>query len=139
MGISKYDNEAAHRRIEHNYALDNPKSIDLLLRHLSYMKERRFKGDYAASDILIDLETAISQADLTDRQRQVLRLVYFEDMKQRDVAISLGITAPTVNLYKRLLAQKIAAVFERWAWSDEGYKLTVVKVDRETISESEAA
>ncbi|MED2615444.1 hypothetical protein COF41_25695 [Bacillus toyonensis] len=125
MGVSKYDNEVAHRRIEHNYALDNPKSIDLLLRHLPYIKERRFNGDYAASDILIDLETAISQADLTDRQHQVLRLVYFEDMKQRDVAISLGITAPTVNLYKRLLAQKIAAVFESWARKNEGYSLTV--------------
>ncbi|PEU21355.1 hypothetical protein CN526_27125 [Bacillus wiedmannii] len=136
MGVSKYDNEAAVRRIEHSYALDNPKSIDLLLRHLPYMQERRFNGDYAASDVLMDMETAISQADLTDRQRQVLRLVYFEDMKQRDVAISMGITAPTVNLYKRLLAQKIAAVFERWAWEDEGYKLTVVKVK---IDEAEAA
>lgn len=134
MGVSKYDNEASHRRIEQEYALDNPKSIDLLLRHLPYMQERRFNGDYAASDILIDLETAISKADLTDRQRQVLRLVYFEDMKQRDVAISLGITAPTVNLYKRLLAQKIAAVFERWAWSDEGYKLTVVELEREAVA-----
>ncbi|QUW39298.1 sigma-70 family RNA polymerase sigma factor [Bacillus cereus] len=134
MGVSKYDNEAAHRRIEHNYALDNPKSIDLLLRHLPYMQERRFNGDYAACDILIDLETAISQADLTDRQRQVLQLVYFEDMKQRDVAISLSITAPTVNLYKRLLAQKVSAVFERWAWEDEGYKLTVVKVERKAVA-----
>ncbi|HFK1717445.1 hypothetical protein COL77_26035 [Bacillus wiedmannii] len=134
MGVSKYDNEAAHRRIEHNYALDNPKSIDLLLRHLPYMKERRYNGDYAASDVLMDMETAISQADLTDRQRQVLRLVYFEDMKQRDVAISIGITAPTVNLYKRLLAQKIAAVFERWAWSDEGYKLTVVSTERKAFA-----
>ncbi|PEA75096.1 sigma factor-like helix-turn-helix DNA-binding protein [Bacillus wiedmannii] len=134
MGVSKYDNEAAHRRIEQEYALDNPKSIDLLLRHLPYMQERRFNGDYAASDVLMDMETAISQADLTDRQHQVLRLVYFEDMKQRDVAVSLGITAPTVNLYKRLLAQKIAAVFERWAWEDEGYKLTVVSMERKAVA-----
>ncbi|TKH55936.1 sigma-70 family RNA polymerase sigma factor [Bacillus cereus] len=134
MGVSKYDNEASYRRIEQEYALDNPKSIDLLLRHLPYMQERRFNGDYAASDVLMDMEAAISNADLTDRQRQVLRLVYFEDMKQRDVAISLGITAPTVNLYKRLLAQKIAAVFERWAWSDEGYKLTVVSTERKAVA-----
>lgn len=134
MGVSKYDNEAAHRRIEQEYALDNPKSIDLLLRHLPYMQERRYNGDYAASDVLMDMETAISQADLTDRQRQVLRLVYFEDMKQRDVAISLGITAPSVNLYKRLLEQKIAAVFERWAWEDEGYKLTVVNTERKAVA-----
>ncbi|ARO60166.1 Uncharacterized protein B5E38_2641 [Bacillus cereus] len=134
MGVSKYDNEASHRRIEQEYALDNPKSIDILLRHLPYMQERRFNGDYAASDVLMDMETAISQADLTDRQRQVLRLVYFEDMKQRDVAILLGITAPTVNLYKRLLAQKVAAVFERWAWSDEGYKLTVVSTERKAVA-----
>ncbi|WP_157349623.1 sigma factor-like helix-turn-helix DNA-binding protein [Bacillus sp. EE-W1] len=127
MGVSKYDNEAAHRRIEHNYALDNPKSIDLLLRHLPYMQERRFNGDYAACDILIDLETAISNADLTDRQRQVLRLVYFEDMKQTQVAGLVGVTQQMVALYTRLIPQKIAAVFEKWAWEDEGYKLTVVR------------
>lgn len=134
MGASKYDNEAAVRRIEHNYALDNPKSIDLLLRHLPYMQERRYNGDYAASDVLMDMETAISQADLTDRQCQVLRLVYLEDMKQTQVAVEMGITAPTVNLYKRLLAQKIAAVFERWAWEDEGYKLTVVNTERKAVA-----
>lgn len=125
MGVSKYDNETAVRRIEQEYALDNPKSIDLLLRHLPYMQERRFNGDYAASDVLMDMETAISKADLTDRQRQVLRLVYFEDMKQTQVAVEMGITAPTVNLYKRLLAQKIAAVFESWARKNEGYSLTI--------------
>ncbi|HHT7127808.1 TPA: sigma factor-like helix-turn-helix DNA-binding protein [Bacillus cereus] len=114
--------------------MDNSKSIDLLLRHLPYMQERRFNGDYAASDVLMDMETAISNADLTDRQRQVLRLVYFKDMKQTQVAVEMGITAPTINLYKRLLTQKIAAVFERWAWSDEGYKLTIVKVEREAVA-----
>ncbi|WP_257131480.1 sigma factor-like helix-turn-helix DNA-binding protein [Bacillus thuringiensis] len=114
--------------------MDNQKLIDLLLRHLPYMRERRFNGDYTASDVLMDMETAISQADLTDRLRQVLRLVYLEDMKQTQVAVEMGITAPTVNLYKRLLAQKIAAVFERWAWSDEGYKLTVVSTERKAVA-----
>ncbi|HDR8522600.1 sigma factor-like helix-turn-helix DNA-binding protein [Bacillus toyonensis] len=134
MGSVKRGLTVNERMLEYTYALDNPKSVDLLLRHLPYMEERRYNGDYDASIVLLDLETAISQADLTDRQRQVLHLVYFEDMKQRDVAISLGITAPTVNLYKRLLAQKIAAVFERWAWSDEGYKLTAVSTERKTVA-----
>ncbi|EPC8408887.1 sigma factor-like helix-turn-helix DNA-binding protein [Bacillus thuringiensis] len=120
--------------LEHTYALDNPNSINLLLRHLPYMRERRYNVDYDANIVLLDLETAISNADLTDRQRQVLRLVYFEDMKQRDVAISLGVTVSTVNLYNRLLAQKIAAVFERWAWEDEGYKLTVVSTERKAVA-----
>ncbi|PFF33216.1 hypothetical protein CN335_21370 [Bacillus thuringiensis] len=133
MGSVKRDLTINERMLEHTYALDNPKSIDLLLRHLPYIQECRFNGDYAASDILIDLETAISNADLTDRQRQVLRLVYFEDMKQTQVAVEMGISAPTVNLYKRLLAQKIAAVFERWAWEDEGYKLTVVSTERKAV------
>ncbi|MDA1545842.1 sigma factor-like helix-turn-helix DNA-binding protein [Bacillus cereus group sp. TH253LC] len=134
MGVSKYDNEVAHRRIEQEYALDNPKSIDLLLRHLPYMQERRFNGDYAASDVLMDMETAISNADLTNRQRQVLRLLYFEDMKQTQIAGLLGIKQQTVDLYKRLLAKKIAAVFERWAWEDEGYKLTVVSTERKVVA-----
>ncbi|PGB24784.1 hypothetical protein COM06_20005 [Bacillus toyonensis] len=134
MGSVKRDLTVNERMLEHTYALDNPKSVDLFLRHLPYMDERRYNGDYDASIVLLDLETAVANADLTDRQRQVLRLVYFEDMKQRDVAISLGITAPTVNLYKRLLAQKIAAVFERWAWKDEGYKLTVVSMERKAVA-----
>lgn len=134
MGSVKRDLTINERMLEHTYALDNPKSIDLLLRHLPYMRERRYNGDYDASIVLLDLETAISNVDLTDRQRQVLRLVYFEDMKQTQVAVEMGITAPTVNLYKRLLAQKIAAVFERWAWSDEGYKLTVVNTERKAVA-----
>lgn len=134
MGSVKRDLTINERMLEHTYALDNPKSIDLLLRHLPYMRERRYNGDYDASIVLLDLETAISNVDLTDRQRQVLRLVYFEDIKQTQVAVEMGITAPTVNLYKRLLAQKIAAVFERWAWSDEGYKLTVVNTERKAVA-----
>ncbi|MGR5904277.1 hypothetical protein ACT7DQ_27470 [Bacillus cereus] len=55
-------------------------------------------------------------------------------MKQTQVAVEMGITAPMVNLYKRLLAQKIAAVFERWAWSNEGYKLTVVSTERKAVA-----
>ncbi|MHA4153215.1 sigma factor-like helix-turn-helix DNA-binding protein [Bacillus cereus] len=134
MGSVKRDLTINERMLEHTYALDNPKSVDLLLRHLPYMRECRYNGDYDASIVLLDLETAISKADLTDRQRQVLQLVYFEDMKQTQVAVEMDITAPTVNLYKRLLAQKIAAVFERWAWEDEGYKLTVVNTERKAVA-----
>lgn len=134
MGSVKRNLTINERMLEHTYALDNPNSINLLLRHLPYMRERRYNVDYDANIVLLDLETAISNADLTDRQRQVLRLVYFEDMKQRDVAISLGVTVSTVNLYNRLLAQKIAAVFERWAWEDEGYKLTVVSTERKAVA-----
>lgn len=125
MGVSKYDNEAAHRRIEQNYALDNPKSLDLLLRHLPYMQERRFNGDYAASDILIDLETAISTADLTDRQRQVLRLVYWDDLTQEMVGERLGVRQEAVKRHIRIAVVKISRVFECWARRGEGYKLTV--------------
>ncbi|RWQ72538.1 sigma factor-like helix-turn-helix DNA-binding protein [Bacillus cereus] len=127
MGSVKRDLMINERMLEHTYALDNPKSVDLLLRHLPYMKERRYNGDYDASIVLLDLETAISNADLADRQRQVLRLVYFEDMKQEDIATVIGVSRPMVSLYKRLIVRKVAAVFERWAWEDEGYKLTVVK------------
>ncbi|HDX9511329.1 TPA: sigma-70 family RNA polymerase sigma factor [Bacillus cereus] len=134
MGSVKRNLTINERMLEHTYALDNPNSINLLLRHLPYMRERRYNVDYDANIVLLDLETVISNADLTDRQRQVLRLVYFEDMKQRDVAISLGVTVSTVNLYNRLLAQKIAAVFERWAWEDEGYKLTVVSTERKAVA-----
>ena len=124
MGVSKFDNEAAHRKLSARYALDNPKGIRLLLGEISALSSRRFNGDYAASDILIDLETAISKAGLTGRQCQALKLVFEEDLTQSEAGKRLGIRQNTVADSLRVALVKIAAVYENWAWRDEGYSLS---------------
>lgn len=128
MGVSKFDTESAHRRLSARYALDNPTGVRLLLKETSALRSRRFNGDYAACDILIDLETAISQAGLTDRQRQALRLVFEEDLTQSEAGKRMGVQQNTVAVSLRVALKKIAAVYESWAWRDEGYSLSKMHV-----------
>jgi DNA-directed RNA polymerase specialized sigma24 family protein len=71
--------------------------------------------------VLIDLATAIDRAGLTDRQRQALALVYFEDLTQVDAAERMKITQQAVTIYLDSAAKKIASVYEKWAWMGEGY------------------
>lgn len=47
----------------------------------------------------LDLYSAIENADLTDRQRQAIDLVYFEDMTQTVAADVMGVSQPNVNAY----------------------------------------
>jgi DNA-directed RNA polymerase specialized sigma subunit len=85
MGATKIDVNAKERSLDAKYpALDNPQNLRILLGDYHALKIRRFNGDTAASDILIDLATAIAMAGLTERQRQALRLVYEEDLTQEE-------------------------------------------------------
>jgi predicted DNA-binding protein (UPF0251 family) len=130
VGHVKIDTNAKERTLEQCYALDNPEGVRLLLGDYHALKIRRFNGDYAASDILIDLETAINRAGLTDRQRQALRLVYVDDLTQEDAGIKLGhltgkqSSKQTVNRLVNVASVKVARVYEYWARHGEGYSIT---------------
>lgn len=113
-----------HLRYEAKYALDSAEGVRLLLGEYHALRLRRFNGDTAASDILIDLATAIERAGLTDRQRQALRLVYFEDISQVETADRIGVSKQTVNRLITVAAVKIARVYEYWSRHGEGYSIT---------------
>lgn len=115
---------AQHRQYEARYALDSAEGVRLLLGEYHALRLRRFNGDTAASDILIDLATAIERAGLTDRQRQAVELVYFADMSQVDTAERLSVSKQTVNRLITVAAVKIARVYEKWARYGEGYSIT---------------
>jgi DNA-directed RNA polymerase specialized sigma24 family protein len=127
MGATNHDKTAGHRRLEQRYgaALDNRESVRLLLSDYHALDSRRFKGDYAACDVLIDLHTAIERAGLTNRQREVLDYIYFRQYNQTETARELGIKQTHVSRHLAVAESKIARVFEAWARAGEGYALGV--------------
>lgn len=132
MGSVKIDTHTKERSLDVKYhALDSADGVRQLLGDYHALCERRYKGDYAASDILIDLHTAIERAGLTNRQRLALRLVFVDDLTQTDAGIALGrltgkqSSKQTVNRLIAVATAKIAWVYEYWARRGEGYSLTV--------------
>lgn len=126
MGATNHDKAAQHRRLEQRYgaALDNRESVRLLLSDYHALSNRRFKGDYAACDVLIDLHTAIERAGLTKRQREVLDYIYFRQYNQTETARELGIKQTHVSRHLAVAESKIARVYEAWAMAGEGYALS---------------
>jgi RNA polymerase sigma factor (sigma-70 family) len=120
-----------HRKYESQYpALDNPTGLRILLSDLHALRQRRYAGDTAASDILIDLATAIERAGLTDRQRQAIDLVYGEDLTQRDAGERLGIAQNTLSEALERALENIAEIYFYWAKHGEGYSVGTTKEDR---------
>jgi len=55
----------------------------------------------------VDLYALLDNANLTDRQRQAIDLVYFEDLTQEQAAKVMGVTRQAVDLYARNAINKI--------------------------------
>ena len=68
-----------------------------------------FADDPMLSSVIekADLHTLLDNAKLTDRQRQAIDLVYFEDMTQEQAASVMGVTRQAVDLYARNAINKI--------------------------------
>lgn len=74
--------------------------------------ERRYSNaDYGACDILMDLEKAISKADLTNIQWEVLRLLYTKYFNQVEVAEHLNISKQMVSRHNSSSIKKIARYY----------------------------
>lgn len=89
-----------------------------ILSNIHALEERRYKGDTAASDTLIDFLKAVNIANLTDRQSEAIRLRYDEDLTQVKTAELMEVTQQAVELYERTAIKKIDEVYEMWAWMD---------------------
>lgn len=85
-----------------------------LLEQYHALYERQFKGDYDAVCALVDLETAISRASLTERQTQALRLVYGEDLTQASAGERMGITQQAVGIALDAAITKIQRIYDEW-------------------------
>jgi RNA polymerase sigma factor (sigma-70 family) len=116
MGAVRFDIEAGHRQKEEIYALDTVEGVHCLLRDYHEISERRYKGDLAAVDILIDLGRAIKRARLTPRQREAMNLYYLKCLTQEEGAEVMGVSQKTFDQHLRGGVKKVTAVFKRWQY-----------------------
>ncbi|GAA0840547.1 hypothetical protein GCM10008915_36300 [Bifidobacterium pullorum subsp. gallinarum] len=118
MGAVKVDTEKQARAYEVKYALNDAAGVKALLRDRHRIGERRYKGDTAASDIIIDLHSAINSAGLTDRQTEAIAWVYGVDLTQKDAAALMAVSREAITQFIGEAAAKIAAVFARWEYGE---------------------
>lgn len=55
----------------------------------------------------MDLYDALANAGLTDRQRQAIDLVYFENLTQEEAAEEMGVSQPNINAYINAALRKL--------------------------------
>lgn len=135
MGACAIDIEKGSREYTVKYALNSPNGVGRLLRDIHRLRSARFeRGDYAASDILIDLDSAIVAANLTVRQRLAIYYTYEADLKHEDVAPMLDVSRRAVGFHVTAGLTKIAAIFSAWEYGE----VTAIYVDDTENNESEA-
>jgi DNA-directed RNA polymerase specialized sigma24 family protein len=121
MGVSNHDKAAGHRRLEQQYEITTKEGVKEFLDDYLAIRERMYlKGDYAAVDMLADLETAIKKAKLTDKQKQALYMRYVLDGTKTDEELAQEIGLSQDGLWHRIdrACAKIAKVFEEWGYRE---------------------
>ena len=110
MGRS-IDISAKGKKLNVKYPLDRFYGVSALLQNIHYIREMRFtRGDYDASILLIDFVDSLHEAELTDRQKFVLQLIFIEGKSQYEVARKLNITQQAVSDHINSAIARIAAV-----------------------------
>lgn len=99
--------------------MNDAEGVKRLLRDAHKLRVRRYDaGDYDASVLLIDLDTAISNAKLTGRQREALDAVFERDLTQEDAANAMGVTRRTLREFVDVACNRIADVYKRWDYGE---------------------
>nr|WP_275440096.1 sigma factor-like helix-turn-helix DNA-binding protein [Paenibacillus sp. ACRRY] len=136
MGSVKIDIEKGSHSYNVKYSLNDAVGVKALLRDRHRISSARFRGDYAACDILVDLHSAINSASLTDRQTEAIAFVYGIDVTQAEAARQMGITQQGVAKLINDAAEKMAEVYKRWEYGEVSVEYTE---DSEHESEGVAA
>src|SRR5690625_2474870 len=100
------------------YKLDSPSGVRSLLRDRHYIGSLREKGDMDAADILIDLDRAITEANITNRQAMAIAYVYGMDVTRGAAAAELGVSRQAVNGLIWAASKRIAAVYREWDYGE---------------------
>lgn len=64
--------------------------------------------DYKAAVVFLDIKNALEKAKLTDRQIEIITLVYIEDMSRVDVAERLGVSQQSISKTEEKAIEEIA-------------------------------
>lgn len=122
MGSVKIDTSKNEKRLYEAYPLDKANGVQTLFSNIYHVQEKRYiRGDYDASIMLIDFHRSVIATQLTDRQKQVLRLVFVQELTQQEVGRLLKITQQAVSDHVNTAIRKIAALnAEREATGTDG-------------------
>ena len=118
MGAVKTDIEKGGRAYEIKYCLNDSAGVKALLRDRHRISSARFRGDYDAVCILVDLHSAMNSAGLTERQTEAIAWVYGADMTQAKAAEIMGVGQDSVSDFVNGAAERIAAVYARWEYDE---------------------
>ncbi|RCX22933.1 uncharacterized protein DUF134 [Fontibacillus phaseoli] len=118
IGHVKIEVDKKERTYSVKYALDSAAGVKSLLRDRHRISSARFRGDRAASDILLDLNSAIYNAGLTERQTEAVALISGFDLTQAEAARVMGIARQVVARMYAEAAEKLAAVYRRWEYGE---------------------
>lgn len=87
--------------------------VRMLLALVPYFRERQYSGNYYDNDDVNDILDAIERAGLTDRQREIIQLIFFEDLTQTAAARQLRISQPTIREHEERAVARITEAYER--------------------------
>jgi predicted DNA-binding protein (UPF0251 family) len=134
MGATNVDLTKDTRKYSQTYALNDAAGVKALLRDRHRIAARRFKGDTAASDILIDLHSAIESSGMTARQAEAIALVYGMDVTQKAAAAVMGVGQDSVSDFVNGAAQRISAVYKRWNYGELTIELEGADADNDDVN-----
>jgi len=136
MGAVKIDIAKKERQYSVKYTLNDSTGVKALLRDRHKLASRRFTGDYNASDIIIDLHSAMNTACLTDRQTEAIAWIYGADLAPADTAKLMGVSRQAVEQFIEGATEKIAKVYLAWDYGEITAELAEddVEDDAEVIS-----
>lgn len=119
MGAVAIDIHASERQLERMFPLDTEGGVSKLLDSINEVKELRFySGDFGACDLILDLEEALEKAPLTDTQRIIIDLYYYEDLTQVETSNHLAyyygieMTQQGVNSHLKTIHKRLAKYYE---------------------------
>lgn len=97
---------------------NNPYTLTYMLGALSNLPKMRESAYYRTSmeaiDTVADVELMLKQAGLTDKQKQVVQLYYFEQRTQDEVSKIMGVSQQAVLDHLQRVKGKLKKVLERW-------------------------
>lgn len=119
MGYVKYDTETAARAYSTKYDLETAAGVKNLLRDLEIVhRARTDRADYAAADILIDLNSAGRSAGLTSNEATAITYIYRDGLTHKEAALALGVPASGMTALIDSAIEKIAEVYKRWEYGE---------------------
>lgn len=92
--------------------------LSILSNHRKISIEAYALGNPEKVEILIDLDLLLTEANLTERQRQIVELYYIEQRTQEQTAEALGISQQRVQELLPVIKGRIKAVARKWGESN---------------------